>query len=123
MKMLRQSKSFFRKAILLGWSLAVLWIYVGNLVNFHQHHIWGKQLIPVACYSTRSKEKDSSLANDQGENKTTFVISQHFDFAIVGEQISDLYNPEIKTLYFDHTDTPLPQWGILAYSLRGPPQV
>lgn len=47
----------FHKRILLMWACAVMWIYIGNIINFHQHHIWGKQLIPVACANNRTKEK------------------------------------------------------------------
>jgi len=47
----------FHKRVLLVWAVAILWMYIGNIINFHQYHIWGKQLIPVACTSTRSKEK------------------------------------------------------------------
>jgi hypothetical protein len=47
----------FHKRVLIVWAVAILWMYVGNIINFHQNHIWGKQLIPVACSSSRSKEK------------------------------------------------------------------
>lgn len=50
-----------RKHIALMWAVAVMWIYLGNIINFHQHHIWGKQLIPVAATSQRSKEKLLSI--------------------------------------------------------------
>jgi hypothetical protein len=54
----------FHKRVLFVWAIAILWMYIGNIINFHQYHIWGKQLIPVACSSSRSKEK--SIIKHQG---------------------------------------------------------
>ena len=47
----------FGKRILLVWVFAIMWLHIGNIINFHQHHIWGKQLLPVAIVNSRSKEK------------------------------------------------------------------
>jgi hypothetical protein len=44
------------------WAIAILWICVGTLVNFHQHKIWGKPLLPELLYAKRDKEKYIDLA-------------------------------------------------------------
>ena len=44
------------KSFLYIWAAAILWIYVGSLVNFHQHKIWGKALLPQLLYAKRDKE-------------------------------------------------------------------
>ncbi len=69
------------KRILLVWVFAMMWMYVGNIINFHQHHIWGKQLIPVALTSNRSKEK--SLVKYQ-DNCTQLSFAGHFTVFISG---------------------------------------
>jgi hypothetical protein len=43
--------------ILMIWAVAVFWIHIGSIINFHQHKIWGKQLIPAVCSANRQKEK------------------------------------------------------------------
>ncbi len=48
----------FKKSILLIWAFAIFWFYLGSLINFHQHRIWGKHLIPAVFTSTRSKQKE-----------------------------------------------------------------
>ncbi len=115
------TKSLLRKTLLVGWAIAVLWIYVGNLVNFHQHHIWGKQLIPVACSSTRVKEKEAVAGLNHNSNSKVFDTGLQFDFSTPSNQISDIPQHEIKSFYFIPTDTPLLHLGIRAFSLRGPP--
>lgn len=68
------------------WAFAMLWLYIGNIINFHQHHIWGKQLLPVACTSVRSKvktiggngSKTITLANDiSGADDVTILSGLH----------------------------------------------
>jgi len=45
------------KSFLFLWAAAILWIYVGSLVNFHQHKIWGRPLLPQLLYAKRDKEQ------------------------------------------------------------------
>ena len=118
---LRSTTSFLRKAILIGWAVAVVWIYLGNLVNFHQHRIWGKQLIPVACSSTRYKEENSSSVVKNESDSKSFDSSLHFDFASPRQQISFLPYFEIVSSHLHLSDTPNLFRGIQAFSFRGPP--
>jgi hypothetical protein len=121
MSYIKSTTSFLRKAILLGWALAVVWIYMGNLVNFHQHHIWGKQLIPVACSSTRYKEEDTASVVKHDSNSKSFNSGLHFDFSAPDQQISDIPYFEIVSIHLNPTVSPVLFKGILAFSLRGPP--
>jgi hypothetical protein len=117
---LRLITAYLRKFILIGWALAVLWIYLGNLVNFHQYHIWGKQLIPVACSSTRAKEEDaSSFVKNDGNLKLSYSGHQ-FDFTTPDKLVSEIYYPHIFTFPSILIDTHFKQQGIQAL-LRGPP--
>jgi len=118
---LRSASSILRKAILIGWAVAVVWIYLGNLVNFHQNRIWGKQLIPVACSSTRVKEKDDASFVKNDSKLKSFDSGQHFDFTAPDQGIIDSPHFEATTAYFILTDILVFQQGIQAFSFRGPP--
>ena len=121
MRYFKLTKSSLHKFILVGWAVAVVWIYMGNLVNFHLHHIWGKQLIPVACSSTRYKEEDSASVVKNDTKTKTFYSSLHFDFASPDQQIS--YNSFLEVVSFQPNsfDAPVLKQGIQAFSFRGPP--
>lgn len=121
MNSLRSTTSFLRKAILVGWALAVVWIYLGNLVNFHQNHIWGKQLIPVSCYSTRAKEKDAlSFAKNDG-NTRLLTFGQQFDFTTPAQQMFDIPYLSSVSPYLIPIEIPLIMQGFETLSFRGPP--
>ncbi len=121
MGFLTSTTSTLRKAILIGWAFGVLWIYLGNLVNFHQHHIWGKQLIPVACSSTRAKEKDSASFIKNDGNAKSFGNGLHFDFSSPDTQVLDILQLEVISTYLILPNAPLLLQGIQAFSFRGPP--
>jgi hypothetical protein len=53
MKLTSKIKNIF----LFLWAAAILWIYIGSLVNFHQHKIWGRPLLPQLLYAKRDKEQ------------------------------------------------------------------
>jgi len=121
MGFLHSTTSTLRKAILIGWAFGVMWIYLGSLINFHQHHIWGKQLIPVACSSNRAKEKDASTSIKIDGSFIYFGNTQHFDFSTPTVQDFDILQPEVISAYFNLPSVPVSLQGIQAYSLRGPP--
>lgn len=118
---LRSTKSLLRKVILIGWAVAVVWIYLGNLVNFHQHHIWGKQLIPVAYSSTRYKEENSGSVVKNDNSSKSFDTSLHFDFVTLAHQITHIPYFEIVSSKLCLSDAPVLPVGIQAFSFRGPP--
>ena len=83
------STTKFGKRILLVWVFAIMWIYVGNIINFHQHHIWGKQLIPVAFTSNRSKGKSIIQYQD---NSTQLSFGSH-DIAFISGPALSIEHP------------------------------
>jgi hypothetical protein len=121
MSYLSSTKSVLRKTILIGWAVAVVWIYLGNLVNFHQHHIWGKQLIPVAYSSTRYKDEHSASAVKNDSNSNSFDAGFHFDFTTPDQQISEISYFEIVSSHLILSHPPVIHQEIQAFSLRGPP--
>jgi hypothetical protein len=121
MKQVRKITNLLRKALLIGWALAVIWIYLGNLVNFHLYRIWGKQLMPVECSSTRVKEKDTASFVKTDRNSKHIDSGSHFDFTLPGSQSLQVVYIDCVSHNFGITDTPLLQLGIKAFSFRGPP--
>jgi hypothetical protein len=51
------------KSFLFLWAAAILWIYIGSLINFHQHKIWGRPLLPQLIYAKRDKEQSVEYNN------------------------------------------------------------
>ena len=123
MNSLRSAKSTLRKFILIGWALAVVWIYLGNLVNFHQNRIWGKQLIPVACSSTRVKEKESASFVKNSKSVKFLDLGHQFDFSTPDKQVAAIPYSEIIIAFSSLPYIPLSSAGIQAFSFRGPPTV
>jgi hypothetical protein len=121
MSYLSSTKSVLRKTILIGWAVAVVWIYLGNLVNFHQHHIWGKQLIPVACSSTRYKDENTSSGVKNDSNSKHFDSSLQFDFTTPDQQVSEIAYVEVISFHPILSDSPVLCQGTQALTLRGPP--
>lgn len=121
MNYLRSDRTIFRKLILLGWAFVVVWIYMGNLVNFHQNRIWGKQLIPLACYSTRAKEKEGLLVDKSDTDSRITLPGLHYDFTISVQQSLDLVQPYFIISKYNQSDTPLIHSDFTSFSLRGPP--
>jgi hypothetical protein len=68
-----------RLAFQVTWAISILWIYVGSLVNFHQHHLWRRQLIPQVVSSLNKNEKSKVSARFhkkvQDSNNKGFQLS------------------------------------------------
>jgi hypothetical protein len=123
MKLTRSALSVLRKALLIGWAAAVIWIYLGNLVNFHQNRIWGKQLIPVACSSTRAKEKDALTASRADRSVPSMDAGHHFDFSAPESQAELCPPVRIADQFPVPAGAPVSERPLYAFSLRGPPTV
>ena len=121
MGFLRKGTSLLRKALLIGWALAVIWIYLGNLVNFHLNRIWGKQLMPIECSSTRVKEKDAASFVKNDRNSKSIDSGLQFDFTITNNQICEIQYSELVTSHLNLSDNPVLHQEIQAFSFRGPP--
>jgi hypothetical protein len=80
-----------KNTFLIFWTSAVLFICIGSLVNFHQHKIWGKALLPQLLYTNRDKEKSLDLLKSFRPNFSTEKDNhQVVDFAIIQDQPSFL---------------------------------
>ena len=117
----RKISSLLRKTLLIGWAVAVVWIYMGNLVNFHQHKIWGKQLMPVECSSTRVKEKDAASFVKFDRNSKHLDSGSQFDFSAPDQLVSDIIFIEIGIPHPILYNFPVLHQEIQAFSFRGPP--
>jgi hypothetical protein len=111
------------KGFLLLWAGAVMWIYIGSLVNFHQHKIWGKALLPELLYAKRDKEQTVDYAKllKPGFSKDTSFDSFPTVLGIVSpENIS--FNPVSgSTPIVDKPVNPLVEPIIFSSGPRGPP--
>ena len=109
-----------RRRMILLCAVSILWIYVGNIINFHQHHIWGKQLIPVACTTNRTKEKAFEQQGNilKHHSQPGFINQESIQAAeqltaASGEISSILVVPD---KVYNHSNG-----CIMAHALRGPP--
>jgi hypothetical protein len=78
-----------KNTFLIFWATAVLFICIGSLVNFHQHKIWGKALLPQLLYTKRDKEKSLDIFKTVNPGISTVPV--HFniiDFAEIQDQPS-----------------------------------
>lgn len=121
MSYLSSTKAAIRKTILIGWAVTVVWIYLGNLVNFHMNHIWGKQLIPVEWSSTHGKEKKSIQLAKNDKSSGTFYLGFHHDFTSPFEQVSNSPYFAIVASHFNPIDSPAACQESEVLTLRGPP--
>jgi hypothetical protein len=109
----------FQKRILIVWASAILWIYIGNIINFHQHHIWGKQLIPVAATSNRSKEK--SIAKYQGHTLNAAPKCYQELTISWSHSVSLIVSPSASLKIYCAAQLPELQYLNQPRSLRAPP--
>lgn len=84
-----------RKLMTMVVAAAILWLFVGSLVNFHQHRIFGKQLIEETTPFVKPKDKQTILvqvksAPETQEQKSYFqtFLFMAFMFSIAGFVIS-----------------------------------
>ena len=114
-----------QKHLLLIWAFAIGWFYLGSLINFHQHHIWGKQMIPQVNASTRNKFKTApGLGND--ETASYHFTSNNFSSVANASAGFSFSEPQliITNLNSILAHPIIPNDDGFAFSqLRGPPQV
>ncbi|KAF5061974.1 hypothetical protein DSECCO2_309770 [anaerobic digester metagenome] len=114
-------KSAFRKGAgkfaILATAFFVFWIYLGSLINFHQHHIWGRNLIPNGILSKR--EETITVAQDLPSVdflQSPDLNTQECEF-LLKPQFSGQSLPEYCPQSFSISGIPA------AHGLRGPPSV
>jgi hypothetical protein len=114
-----------QKRLLLLWAFAIGWFYLGSLINFHQHHIWGKSLIPQINACSRNKSK--TIAGFNIDENAGFNLPAN-DF--LTDKLSSVgftfQEPTFKIIKLNssHVHPCIPNDDGFAFShLRGPPQV
>lgn len=88
MKSKNSIKSFVSRSFLVLWASAIIWFYVGNLINFHQNLIWGKQLIP-ACFTYSAANRKDFAALQKGVHRITPKEPGMLSTTVLGNE----YNP------------------------------
>jgi hypothetical protein len=110
----------WKKVALFVWAAAILWIYIGSLVNFHQHKIWGRPLLPQLLFAKRDKEKHLGTLTF----KITFQKISGNDFqapaSSQGKTVPELY-PSDAGQPLTAAVLPLATYGSGPSPLRGPP--
>lgn len=113
-----------QKHLLLIWAFAIGWFYLGSLVNFHQHHIWGKQMIPQVNSCSRNKSKTApGIGNDETAGfhlpanafNSTTPATFGFTFSEPAILISSIISIPAQPFIPDNE-------GFAFSQLRGPPQ-
>jgi len=105
------------KVAVLATAFLVFWIYLGSLINFHQHHIWGRNLIPSGILSKR--EETITVAQDLPSVdflQSPDLNTQECEF-LLKPQFSGHSLPEYYPQSFSISGIPA------AHGLRGPPSV
>lgn len=107
------------KSLTLLWALAIIWFYLGNLVNFHQNRIWGKLLIP-ACFTHSSiNNKEYSIFSTADADDLSIDIlgfgEINFTTDIKHYPLWDSYLPIFTPEHF------ISQPSTANHRLRGPP--
>ncbi len=111
-----------KRGFLVLWAIAILWFYLGNLINFHQNRIWGKVLIP-SCFTHSSVNNKGfgSLVKTNNDSLST-LYEVEFD-ALEYEQFIPL-----SAIFFEYTilnqpfaDALVPSPVLNENCLRGPP--
>ncbi len=69
------------KSFLFLWAAAILWIYIGSLVNFHQHKIWGRALLPQLLYAKRDKDQSIDYCKLIKPDLPTDLNPGNFDYS------------------------------------------
>jgi len=112
-----------RKAFIFFWAASICWIYIGLLVNFHQHRIWGRQLIPQFYFYKRGVDKPyktwSLSKNAKDKSSDTF---DHFDFTFIPSSTANSVLTVTVDAVLPAFDPPqLPGTHFISHGLRAPP--
>lgn len=105
------------KRLMLLWSFAILWLYIGSIINFHQHRLFGHQLLPATLSSSRVKDKDCV------KNLTKYSYTDFLD-GFVADSPNAIDLPELTADRLSISGYKAPVASSLLYRLdllRGPP--
>lgn len=107
----------FSRFVVLATAFLVFWIYLGSLINFHQHHIFGRCLMPQGILSKR----DESL--QVAANYQAFPVLVLMDMVPCDNLLQE---PVEITLFSEpgtNNELTFNSFLPLYHSLRGPPTV
>lgn len=107
----------FSNIVIVTVAFLVFWVYLGSIINFHQHHLFGRNLMPQGILAKREDSAQAALSLQ------SFPVLLTDDFT----QNSDLLQQPAELTIFSEYGTGhelsvksgLP----LYHSLRGPPAV
>ena len=104
------------------WAVAILWICIGTLVNFHQHKIWGKPLLPELLYAKRDKEQTVDLVKLIKPDIPRDIQSWSFDYFNSVPPSPAIENSCLPIIsYLKTADPVFPERFVLPNGLRAPP--
>jgi hypothetical protein len=72
----------------LATAFFVFWIYLGSIINFHQHHIFGRTLMPQGVLAKREEKQISadlpviSFSLDAFESQQQVLLPEPLEFRI-----------------------------------------
>jgi len=105
------------RIVILAVASLIFWVYLGSIINFHQHHIFGRNLMPQGILAKR-EESVFAAANLQA-----FPLLQSDDFS---DAAGLLQEPAEITLFSDYgssQEITIKSGLPVFHSLRGPPLV
>ncbi|MDY0104363.1 MAG: hypothetical protein RBS07_15615 [Lentimicrobium sp.] len=88
------------KVAIVGTAFLVFWIYLGSLINFHQHHIFGRTLIPAGIVSKREESLHISNSLPSFDSFLSPVIPAGQAEIMLQLQFSDIIFPNYCPLQF-----------------------
>jgi hypothetical protein len=111
------------KSFLFLWAAAILWIYIGSLVNFHQHKIWGRALLPQLIYAKRDKDQSIDYHKLIKPDLPKNINPGNFDyFNAIPVSASFEYLPSSSSCYLNSTsEIVFIQRVVSTNGLRAPP--
>jgi hypothetical protein len=111
------------KSFLFLWAAAILWIYIGSLVNFHQHKIWGRPLIPQLLYAKRDKEQSVDFGKLIKPDLSKDINPGNFDnfTGIQSSPSSEYFNSASFSNFIATAKTILAERFVSSNGLRAPP--
>jgi len=105
------------KIVIITVAFVVFWIYLGSIINFHQHHLFGRSLMSQGILCKR-EESFQAAANFQ-----TFPVLSSATFT----QVDNLLELPVELTLFTEICTfeviSIESGLLLSHSLRGPPAV
>ena len=105
------------RVVILATAFFVFWIYLGSLINFHQHHIFGRTLMSQGILSKREESVEAAV------NAHIFPLVLLSDISCS----EDLIEKPAELTIFTETQicfkSALISYQSLVHALRGPPAV